>query len=342
MSEIQSPAAPPPTLEDVAALAGVSTSTVSRFLSGAVPVSEPRSKRIQAAIDALQFTPNLLAQSLKKGRAMTIGVIAHNMTSQYFSTILTHIEHALGEAGYALLIVTGHWSETIEAQRIALLTARRVDGIILLEGRLPDEQILHHARKTPIVVTGRQLVGEQVYGFKLDHRAGALLAVEHLLQQGHRRIAYIDGPPGHGDATARLSGYQQALAQYGVPFDPDLVACGNFQQADGHAATTRLLSQGRAFTALFAANDESAFGARLALFEQGFRVPDDISVVGFDDIPGAAFTTPPLTTVRQPLAEIGAAAANAMLGLLSKRPIAIDIPPFGLQVRRSTKLCLAS
>ncbi|WP_137936595.1 LacI family DNA-binding transcriptional regulator [Chitinivorax sp. B] len=330
-----------PTLEDVAKLAGVSTSTVSRFLNGAVPVSEKRRKRIQSAVEALQFTPNLLPKSLKKGRAMTVGVIAHNMVSQYFAEILTNIEHALAEAGYVPLIVTGHWSEAVEAQRIELLTARRVDGIILLAGKLPDERVLYYARKTPIVVTGRHLNGEGVFGFTLDNQDGALLAVEHLLKQGHRRIAYIDGRLGHEDAAARLRGYHDALARYDIPFDPDLVACGNFVQTDGYAAAEALLARNKPFTALFAANDESAFGARLALFEHGLRVPEDISIVGFDDIPGAAYATPPLTTVRQPLAEIGITAVKAMLSLLDRKPIEWDMPALTLQVRRSTRMILS-
>ena len=185
----------PSTLLDVARLAGVSPSTVSRILNGTAKVSEDKRLAVQAAIEKMNFAPNQMAQGLKKGRSMTIGIVVQDISSPFFDETLRGVDDALKGTGFASVIVSGHWNAEEEVERIRLLLARKVDGIILLSGRIGDEDILRYSGQRPIVSTGRHLNTGSALGFKLDNEQGAYLAVHHLLEQGHRGIAFITGRP---------------------------------------------------------------------------------------------------------------------------------------------------
>lgn len=328
--------APPSTLTDVARLAGVSPSTVSRIINGTAKVSDHKRRAVLAAIEAVNFAPNLMAQALKKGRSMTIGIVVQDFGSPFFDETLRCVDDGLKGTGYTSVIASGHWSEEEEIARIRQLAGRKVDGVILLSGRSGSAAIAQLAAQRPIVATGCAVEARNAHGFTLDNAFGAGLAVRHLLDLGHRRIAFIAGRAGHQDARARLAGYRQALLEEGIGFDEALVADGDFRETGGMAAVARLLASGQQFTAIFAANDLSAFGARLALYRKAIRVPEDISLVGFDDLPGAAYTTPPLTTVRQPLYEMGRIAAGAVLRLINGEPVETELPPLELVVRETT------
>ncbi|TWI65221.1 transcriptional regulator, LacI family [Pseudoduganella lurida] len=327
----------PSTLIDVAREAGVSPSTVSRILNGTARVSDDKRQAVLKAIARTNFAPNLMAQGLKKGRTHTIGIIVQDISSPFFDETLHGVDDGLKGTGYASVIVTGHWSALEEADRIRLLLARKVDGIVLLSGSLPDDELLHFATQRPIVVTGRALDAPNALGFTMDNEHGAWLAVRHLVELGHRRIAFVSGPPSHADASSRLRGYRRALEEADIPFDPKLVVEGNFRENSGVLAMNYLYDAGTTFTAVFAANDQSAYGARLALYRRGVHVPDDVSLVGFDDLPGSAFTTPPLTTVRQPLYDIGNTAITALLRLINGDRVPTRVPPVELVVRETTK-----
>ena len=333
-------AAPPSTLLDVARLAGVSPSTVSRILNGTARVSSDKRQAVLAAIAAVNFAPNPMAQGLKKGRSMTIGIVVQDIASPFFNETLHGVDDALKGSGYASVIVSGHWNAAEEAARIRLLVARKVDGIILLSGELSDPEVLQFARQRPIVATGRQLDHPQATGFKIDNEGGAHLAMRHLIELGHRRIAFIAGPAEHQDASERLAGYRRALREADIAIDPGLIVGGDFHEASGMLAVNHLFETGQQFSAIFAANDLSAYGARLSLYRKGVRVPDDISLIGFDDLPGSSYTTPPLTTVRQPLLDIGRGAATALLRLIDGNPartVALPMPPLELVVRETTR-----
>jgi LacI family transcriptional regulator len=189
----------------------------------------------------------------------------------------------------------------------------------------------------PVVVTGRSLKAPGLFSLKFDNLTGARLATEHLLQLGHRRIAFIAGPGAHPDAVERLRGYRAALEAAGVAFDPALVAAGQFQEESGCVAIEQLLDGRQRFTAVFAANDQMAFGAALALHKRGLHVPDDISLVGFDDLASAVYAIPPLSTVHQPGYELGRLAASAMLQLLAGAKPAVEVPMPRFVVRESTR-----
>lgn len=327
----------PSTLMDVARHAGVSPSTVSRILNGTAKVSDDKREAVLAAIAKMNFAPNQMAQGLKKGRSLTIGIVVQDISSPFFDETLRGVDDGLKGTGYASVIVSGHWNADEEAERIRLLLARKVDGIILLSGRISDQAVLGFSTQRPIVSTGRALHTRTALGFKINNEYGAYLAVRHLIELGHRRIAFISGPANNMDADERLEGYRRALLEAGIDADPQLIVEGNYHESSGMLAMNRLFDTHQQFTAVFAANDLSAYGARLALYRKGIRVPDDISLVGFDDLPGSSYTTPPLTTIRQPLYDIGRIATHALLRIINGEDAQGEIPPLELIVRETTR-----
>lgn len=325
------------TVHEVARLAGVSAATVSRFLNGTAKVSLEKRKSIEAVIGRLNYKPNVLAQNLKTGSSRTIGVLTQSLVSGYFTDAMAGIDEAMQGTGYAPLIVSGHWHADEEAERIELLIARRVDGLVILTGNLKDAQILKFAQRVPIVVFGRELEGPRAFGFCLDNYQAACDAVEYLIVQGHRNIAFIAGPPEQEDARARLAGYQDTLRKHKIEPNPSLIVAGDFQESGGLLGVDQLLESGQRFTAIFAGNDLTAYGARLALYRRGIRVPDDISIIGFDDLHSSMCTTPPLTTVRQPLFDVGRSLAQVILKMINQEAFTVDVPPLSLVVRESVR-----
>lgn len=325
------------TVIEVAQVAGVSASTVSRILNGTARVSSDKRQAVEQAIAQLNFKPNVLAQSLKRGSSMTIGVLTQDLDSAFFNEGLKGVEDGLAGSGYATLVVSGHWNPREEAERLSLLLARRVDGVIILTGNLPDEQIVSFSEHVPIVATGHGCVAERARAIKVDNVEGGYLATRHLIDLGHRHIAHIAGLANHSDANDRLAGYRRALDEAGLPFDSDLVVQGDFREPGGLLATQQLLERGKPFTAIFAANDQTAYGARLALYRRGIRVPDDVSLIGFDDLPSSLYMTPPLTTVRQPVYEMGRAASQTLLALMAHRDVEPAVPALEVVVRETTR-----
>lgn len=328
--------AEPVTLLDVARAAGVSAATVSRILNGTARVAPAKAAAVQEAIARLRFKPNLFARSLKTGVTMTVGVLTQSIESQFYAHALKGIEVGLEGSGYSPIIASGHWDAQTDLQSLRLLTNRRVDGVIILTATIDDQAIRALAQEQPVVVTERALHAPQLYAVQLDQQRGGYLATRHLLEQGHRRIAHITGVAHRRDATERQRGYAQALREAGVEPDAALCVQGDFTAPGGQRAMAALLERGVEFTAVFCANDESALGARLALFERGLRVPQDVSLVGFDDLPVSSFMTPPLTSVHQPVFEIGLHAAHAMLRLLGHDTQPAELPPLRLVERGSS------
>lgn len=325
------------TVLDVARLAKVSVSTVSRILNGSARVSAEKRDAVEAAIRALDFRPNLFARSLKMGTTMTVGVVTQDIESPFFTRVMRGVEDALSGSGYAPIIVSGHWNAVEEEERIRLLMARRVDGIVIITGRLEDATVRELAQRQPIVMAGREVEAHNVRSVYFDQEYGGYLATRHLLSMGHRRIAYISGARDQLDAQRRFAGYCRALQEAGVDYDEVLVQSGDFTENGGVLAMTRLLDSQQAFTAVFAANDQTAIGARMVLHRRGIRVPDDISLVGFDDLPVSAYLTPPLTTVRQPLFEMGFYCGATLLRMLGHATPERELPGLELIVRDTVR-----
>lgn len=328
------------TLQMVAQRAGVSPSTVSRILNGTASVSPDKQQAVDAAIKALGFLPNPVARGLAGGRTLSVGVVTQTISSPFYGEALHGIEVELERAGYIPIFVSGHWQETEERKALEALLSRRVDGVIVLAGRLPNAALQGYARSVPMVVVGRDIAGPQLFSFGFDNRAGGYLATQHLIECGHSKIAFIAGDPDHEDALDRQAGYRQALEQAGIGFDPQLVVHGDFSESSGLLAVNRMLEGRLPFTAIFAANDQMAIGAALGLYRKNVRIPDDVSLVGFDDLAPAKFAIPPLTTVRQGVYELGAQAAIAMLAMLRGQAPAVELPQPVLVPRESTRRLL--
>ena len=325
------------TLGMVAHAAGVSPSTVSRILNGTAVVSDDKRQAVDHAIATLGFVPNPVARGLAGGRTLSVGVITQTIDSPFFGGALRGVEVELSAAGYSPLFVSGHWNAAHEARCIDVLRARRVDGIIVLDGRLGDAALTQLAASLPVVVTGRKLQAPGVFSLSFDNFEGARLATHHLLQRGHRRIAFITGDSRHPDAKERLRGYRAAMQAAGHALDPALVVPGQYTEDSGRLAVERLLDGRVDFSAIFAANDQMAFGASLGLHRRGLQVPTDVSLVGFDDVATATFSIPPLSTVHHPVHELGQIAARAMLQLLADEVPAVKLPAPRFIVRESTR-----
>ncbi|WP_284618657.1 LacI family DNA-binding transcriptional regulator [Aquabacterium humicola] len=329
------------TLEMVAQHSGVSPATVSRILNGTAVVSDEKREAVDRAIAELGFVPNPIARGLAGGRTLSVGVITQAIDSPFYGVALRGIEEVLDKAGYIPLFVSGHWDADEEKRCIEVLRSRRVDGLIVLTGRLGDAELGKVAKTLPTVITGRVLKAPGLYSLQFDDFEGARLATEHLLQLGHRRIAFIAGDPVHPDAVERLRGYKAALQAAGLKPRAALQLQGSFIEESGREAVQRLLASGEPFSAIFAANDQMAFGAALALYEHGLRVPEDVSLVGFDDLAGATHSIPPLTTVQQPGLEMGRLAASSLLQLLAGERPKVTLPKPQLVVRASTRRMVA-
>jgi len=320
------------TLDKVARAAGVSSSTVSRIINGTANVSAAKRENVLRIMSQLNYQPNVLARGLARGRTMGIGVLTQDISSPFYGSTLRGIESALLGSGYHPIFISGHW----HLEAIDFLLSRRVDGIIVLGGGVPDLRLQEVAHRLPMVVLGRSIPGLEGQCLRLDNVAGAFEATRHLLELGHERIAHIAGEPSHRDAQDRLEGYKAALRAAKLPFNPELAQGGDFCEAAGFLATTRLVEGRSLFSAIFAANDQMAYGARLALHRNALRVPEDISLVGFDDLPTSMYTTPPLTTVQQPVEEMGHAAAQGVLRLLRGERAEVRRMETRLVIREST------
>ena len=309
------------TILDIAEKANVSPSTVSRVLRSSAGVAQKKHDAVMQAVAELGYQPNIFAQSLASGQSMTIGVLTHNFGTPFYAGILQGILQGMEETEYWPIFADGRWHLATEQKSLDQLLARRVDGLILVGGRTDEEALQKISAKTPLIVVARELKTMPDHCLYVDNFQAAYRVTQYLLEMGHRDIVHITAPVVYeetvNDIHQRLEGYQQALRGAGIEPDPRLVVEGNLLQPSGVLAVEMLLSRGRPFSAIFTANDQMAFGARLALYRRGIRVPEDVSLVGFDDEASAAYMVPPLTTVHQPSIEMGQAAAQAILAMIN-------------------------
>jgi LacI family transcriptional regulator len=307
-----------PTIREVSRRARVSASTVSRVLNGTAPVAEETRKRVLAAINDLSYQPNAFARSLATNRSGGIGVSVNDLSSPYYGAILKGIESVVEAAGMHMVVSSGHADGRMERESVEFLLARRPDALVVHLEATPDDELLELMRgPVPVVLVGRYLADAEKRCVFLDNETGGELATRHLIENGHTSIAHIAGPLSYPDARARLQGYRQALERAGIGFDERLVVEADFLEEGGYRAAKRLLGRESAFSAIFAGNDQMAAGALQALREARKSVPLDVSVMGYDDVLFARYLTPALTTIRQPLVEMGQAAAEILLDALN-------------------------
>ncbi|TVR92264.1 MAG: LacI family transcriptional regulator [Trueperaceae bacterium] len=303
------------TIREVSRLAGVSIATVSRVLNGASTVAHPTRERVLAAIATLGFKPNAFARGLATNRSGGIGVTVNEISSPYFGAFIRGVEQVVRAEGIHMMVSSGYATAALERASVDFLLERRCDGLIVQSDALDDEALIELARDgdTPVVVFGRSVAEIGSSCVVLDNELGGSLATEHLLRHGHRHIGHIAGPLSYADARDRLMGYRRALVAAGIAFDDRYVVESTFLEEGGAEAAAHLLERAPDLTAIFVANDQMAAGAMRTLRETGHAVPDDISIIGYDDVFLARYLTPTLTTVRQPLVEMGRAAADLLL-----------------------------
>lgn len=326
------------THKDVAARAGVSVATVSYVLNdGPRPVSPETRARVQAVIDELGYYPNEIARSLRLKQSSTVGLLIPNVTNPFYAEVARSLESYCHEAGFLVMLCNSGGQEDREVKYIQALRAKQVEGLVVLPYSDPAA-LLRPVMQTriPTVLLEHELRG--VSCIAIEEYEGGRLATEHLLDLGHRRIALLRQTETSALSRQRIDGYRAALEQAGVPYDASLVVECDGTQADGDRITRELLQRTQPPTAVFAHNDLVAQGVCHAVRTEGLSVPQDISVVGYDDISSSAYLNPPLTTVRFPKAEMGRLAGELIVGLL-KRPHSSArkvILPTELIVRRST------
>lgn len=303
------------TIKDVARASGVSYATVSRVLSGYEFVSETARTRVMKAVADLGYVANLQARSLKGGRSQIIGLLVPNLDNGYVGTITQGIDQELARANYDLMLYTSHRRPGKESFYVNAIVNGLTDGLLLVAPLIPAAYLNElREHNYPYVLIDQTDDSENSSVVESTNWQGAYDATHYLTQLGHTRIAFIKGSTAVRSATDRLQGYKAALADSGIPVLEELVIDGDFQQQTGYKSAKRLLQSLQPLpTAIFAANDLAAFGAMDAARECGLSIPDDISIIGFDDIPQASFVYPKLTTVRQPLEQMGQVAVKILL-----------------------------
>jgi len=308
------PASPSISLKELAAHLGLSSATVSLVINrspGAKSIPAATQERVRAAARELNYRPNLMARSLRQKRSFTIGVVVPEVSEGYAALVLSGIEDHLLQEGYFYFVVSHRHRPDLIEEYPSLLQQRAVEGIIAVD------TVLGEPSQIPAVAISGHTQVPGVTSIVLDHNLAAQLALEHLQKQGHSRIAMIKGQDFSSDTEIRWRALHHVAKQLGITVNGKLtiqLESDSPSPEVGYAVTRKLLDRGEPFTALFAFNDISAIGAIQALRESGRRVPEDVSVVGFDDIQSAAYQNPGLTTVRQPLREMGVIAAETLLG----------------------------
>jgi LacI family repressor for deo operon, udp, cdd, tsx, nupC, and nupG len=328
----------PVSIKDVARAARVSHSTVSRALRGSPLVNPKTAARIRRLAQKIGYLPSALGRSLKTRRTLTIGVVVNTIADPVMAELVAGIQEVTNRAGYSILLAESHSDPERELRAARALLEHRVDGVLAAASRVgPDYRPLLEPLGVPIVLINNQHPKPYRHAVSIDSQPAGRAVTEHLVSLGHRRIAYIGDRFGYQTDVERFTGYLEALAAHGLQQRPELAVKGDGMIAGGIEAMAALLELRRPPTAVFCYNDLTAIGAMRAIRSRGLRVPQDISVAGFDDLFISADTNPPLTTVRQPKAHMGALAAETLLKVLAGQECRLEVRvPGELVIREST------
>jgi len=306
----------PPTIADVARRAEVSIATVSRVLNGTAPVAGETADRVRSAIAELHYVPRAAARVLASRRTNTIGLVFSEIRGAFFPQLLKGIESQLHEAGYELLVYSTHNDRPIKRKPIG---EHNTDGLLVFTTSLEQEEIARlHKMNFPLVLLHETPPdGMDIPVITVENKDGAEMLVSHLIEKhGRRRIVFLRGPEGHEDSVWRERGYREALAAHNIQLDETLISSGDFDQETAYHATQKLIQDGIAFDAVFSGDDDASMGVFRALKEANRLIPDDVAVVGFDDVEFARYISPPLTTVRAPIEEVGREAVRQLKRLM--------------------------
>lgn len=330
---------PPVTIVDVAREAGVSFATVSRVINNKAGVRADKREAVLRAMTRLGYVANQQARSLAGGRSHIVGVLVQDLGTSYMGAIIRGIDQALDQAQYDLMLYTTHRRKAKESAYVNALTRGLADGLLLVLPTHASTYLDSLIRQGfPYMLVDHQGSGDYRRSVGATNFQGAYDATRYLIEIGHRRIGHIVGTAALGCAQERVAGYKAALADAGLPVDPELIIQGDFFQPSGFAGADRLLSLPDRPTAIFAANDDMAFGVLEAARLRGLSIPTDLSVIGFDDVPQASIIHPPLTTVRQPLEQMGRVATEHLLKLIEDPELDAEriVLPTELIIRQST------
>jgi LacI family transcriptional regulator len=329
------------TMQEIARIAGVSQSTVSRVLNGKGSVDPHMQAAVLKVIEDLNYFPNAAAQGLVSGRTRSIGVLTRYLSSPFFDDILRGIATGLTTQGYLSIMVQGSEVPNEDANILNLILSRQVEGLIVQAGnQIMDTYFQQLSMQIPLIVMGRRVPHLEEQCVYVDSHAAAYRATAYLIEKGHTDIAHIGGQPMLASALERREGYCRALEDHGLRIDPALIVEGDFTESSGTLATEKLLARRRQhpFSAIFVANDQMVIGCRLALYRQNIAVPDEISLVGFDDQPHSRYMLPPLTTVRLPAYQMGVIAAQGILALIAGKRLQLPELSLELIVRESVSI----
>ncbi|HEU5226328.1 MAG TPA: LacI family DNA-binding transcriptional regulator [Ktedonobacteraceae bacterium] len=306
-----------PTITQIAQIAGVSVPTVSKVLNGRTDVALPTRERVERVIEEYGFVRNRAARALRQGKTGLVDLILPRLDDEYFLPILEGVAQVLRAAGVRMVLTSVGYRAAQEVRWIDTVTDHSTDGILLV---LPSDETVKHLERSglPFVLIHNQSSQlSKTPSVKITSWEGGFVATTHLIKLGHQRIAYIGKTAPARDAIERIAGYRAALDAANLPLDPQLECAGNFTEVDGYTATRTLLELPEPPTAIFAGNDRQAAGVYRALHELGLTVPNNMSVIGFDNLPYTEIMNPPLTTVHAPRLELGRTAATMLLRLIN-------------------------
>lgn len=302
------------TIYEVSKLAGVSLATVSRVMNKNARVSDKTKQKVLDAMNELGYRPNSIAQSLASNRANSVGILVSELHGPFFGQMMAGIEAELRTAGKHVIITTGHSEEDKEKDGIEFLISRNCDAIIAHVEAVSDEYLTELSQgKTPIYLMSRYVEALSNNCISLDNELGGYLATQAIIAQGHKNIAYIAGPQFKADASNRLRGHKRALEEHDIIFNENLFYIGDFKETGGSDGLKHFIDEKYDFSALVCANDEMASGAMKYAREHGYQLPEDLSVIGFDNVIFANYLYPTLTTIDNPIAQMGQMAAKMVL-----------------------------
>ena len=309
------------TIYEVSKLAGVSLATVSRVINNNTRVSDKTRQKVESAMSELGYRPNSIAQSLASNCTNSVGIMVSELHGPFFGQMMAGIEAELRAAGKHVIITTGHSEEDKEKAGIEFLISRNCDAIIVHVEALSDEYLIELTKgKTPIYFMSRVIAGIEENCIQLNNELGGYLATKAMIEQGHQQIAYIAGPEFKADSQNRLAGHRRALEEYNIPFADELFFVGDFKETGGKEGIKALINRKVDFTGLVCANDEMASGAMTYAREHNFTLPKDLSIIGFDNIIFSRHIYPKLTTIDNPVNEMGHMAAKLVLKNVYQKP----------------------
>ena len=308
------------TIYEVSKLAGVSLATVSRVMNNNTNVSDATRKKVTVAMTQLGYRPNSIAQSLASNCSNSVGLLVSELQGPFYGPMMSGIETAFRKQSKHVIIAAGHSDEEREQQAIEFLISRNCDGLILHVEAISDDYLIELSKgKTPFVLINRYIRELASRCIILNNVKGGYLAAKHVLEQGHTNIAYISGPLWKQDAQDRLAGHKQALAEHNISFNEQLLYQGDFMEDSGTAGFQHLYNGNSKFTALICANDEMATGAMASARESSLILPEQLSIMGYDNVFFTRHVYPPLSTVNYPINEMGQMAANWILSEVYKK-----------------------